>query len=115
MMPIYGKGQKEDLGKNRPVSLMLVPEKVMEQIILSMITWHVQDCTAERRVQEAGQWGIRQKGDHIELPGIKYTSNLSERVITSSPSYSKKYLKKWDGSTRHTDKLYALYEVEKRD
>ncbi|GAB0179171.1 mitochondrial enolase superfamily member 1 [Grus japonensis] len=41
--PTYKKGQKEDVGNYRPVSLALVPGKVMKQIILSAITWHVQD------------------------------------------------------------------------
>ncbi|KAK4822602.1 hypothetical protein QYF61_017334 [Mycteria americana] len=43
VMPLYKKGQKEDPGNYRPVSLTLVPGKVMEQIILTAITQHVQD------------------------------------------------------------------------
>ncbi|GAB0181455.1 mitochondrial enolase superfamily member 1 [Grus japonensis] len=43
VMSIHKKSQKEDLGNYRCVSLTLVLGKVMEQIILSAITWHVQD------------------------------------------------------------------------
>ncbi|KAK4828719.1 LOW QUALITY PROTEIN: hypothetical protein QYF61_000557 [Mycteria americana] len=43
VMPIYKKGQKEAPGNYKPVSLTLMPGKVMEQIILSAITQHVQD------------------------------------------------------------------------
>lgn len=44
MAPIEQKGQKEDPGSHRPVSLTSVPGRVMEQII--WITQHVQDSQA---------------------------------------------------------------------
>ncbi|KAK4825018.1 LOW QUALITY PROTEIN: hypothetical protein QYF61_023022 [Mycteria americana] len=48
---IYRKGWKEDPGNYRPVHLTSVPGKVMEQIILSAITQHVQDNQAIRPSQ----------------------------------------------------------------
>ena len=55
-MPIYKKGHKEDL-ENRPVSLTLVPQKVMEQIILCAIKWLVQDNQGIRPIQHAFMQG----------------------------------------------------------
>lgn len=43
MMPIYKEGQKEDPGSYGHASLTSVLGKVMEKILLSAITWHVQD------------------------------------------------------------------------
>ena len=43
MTPIYKKGQKDDPGNYRPVSLTSVPGKLMEQLILSTITQHMWD------------------------------------------------------------------------
>jgi len=46
--PIYNQGWEQDPGNYRSVSLTSVPGKAMEQIILSAITWHVQDNQAIR-------------------------------------------------------------------
>jgi len=43
VMPTYMKGQKEDPGNYKRVSLTSVPGKAMEQIILSAIMWDSQD------------------------------------------------------------------------
>ncbi|KFV76588.1 RNA-directed DNA polymerase from mobile element jockey, partial [Dryobates pubescens] len=43
VMPIHKKGWLDEPGNYRPVSLTSVPGKIMEQVILSAITWHLQD------------------------------------------------------------------------
>ncbi|PKU45103.1 rna-directed dna polymerase from mobile element jockey-like [Limosa lapponica baueri] len=51
VMPIYKKGCKEDPENYRPVSLTLVPGKIIDQIFLSASRWHVQDNQAIRPKQ----------------------------------------------------------------
>ncbi|KAJ7423671.1 RNA-directed DNA polymerase from mobile element jockey-like protein [Willisornis vidua] len=55
--PIHKKGCKGDPGKHRPVSLTLVPGRVMEQIILSVITQHLQDGQGIRPSQHGFRRG----------------------------------------------------------
>jgi len=49
--PIYNKVWKEDLQNYRLVSLTSVLGKVMELVLLSLITWHVQDNQEVRPTQ----------------------------------------------------------------
>jgi len=51
--PVYKKGRKENVGNYRTVSLTSVPGKVMEQIILGEITWHVRGIQGIRPSQPA--------------------------------------------------------------
>ncbi|GAB0183367.1 mitochondrial enolase superfamily member 1 [Grus japonensis] len=50
-MLIHKKGRKEDSGNYRPISLTLVPGKVIDQIILHDIMQHVQDNQVIRTSQ----------------------------------------------------------------
>jgi len=49
--PIYKKVQKEDPGTYRPVSLTLVPGKIMQRFILSGLTRHGKDSQEIRPSQ----------------------------------------------------------------
>ncbi|KFQ88182.1 hypothetical protein N337_06397, partial [Phoenicopterus ruber ruber] len=41
--PVFKNGKKEDRGNHRPVSLTSIPGKVMEQVILEVISKHVEE------------------------------------------------------------------------
>ena len=62
--PICKNSHKENPGNYKPVSLILVPGKVMEQIVLRGITWHVWD-----------NWGIR-PSQHGFTKGRSCLTNL---------------------------------------
>lgn len=49
--PVYKKGWKEKTGNYRPVSQTSVPGKVMEKIILTVISQHIGDHRVMRRNQ----------------------------------------------------------------
>ncbi|PKU41385.1 rna-directed dna polymerase from mobile element jockey- hypothetical protein [Limosa lapponica baueri] len=54
VMPVFKKGKKEDPGNYGPVSLTSIPGKVMEQLILGVISKHVE----EKKVIGSGQHGF---------------------------------------------------------
>ncbi|KAK4819905.1 hypothetical protein QYF61_014640 [Mycteria americana] len=63
--PIYKTGWKEDPGNYRPVSLTSVPGKLMEQIILSAITWHVTRLVNEGKAVDVVYLGFSKAFDMV--------------------------------------------------
>ncbi|GAB0207459.1 mitochondrial enolase superfamily member 1 [Grus japonensis] len=54
VIPVFKKGKKEDPGNYRLVSLISIPGKMMEQLILGVINKHVE----EKKVIGSGQHGF---------------------------------------------------------
>ena len=58
--PVFKKCKKEDPGNYRPVSLTSIPGKMMEQLILQVITKQVE----EKKVIRSSQHGDSPRGNH---------------------------------------------------
>ena len=85
-MPIYMKGQKGDPGNNnKPVSMTSVVRKVMEQITLSAITWHVQD----NQMIRPSQHGFMKGASLTNL--IFFYHNVTHLVHVVYPAFSKAF------------------------
>ncbi|PKU37921.1 rna-directed dna polymerase from mobile element jockey- hypothetical protein [Limosa lapponica baueri] len=52
VIPVFKKGKKEDLGNYRPVSFTSIPGKMMERLILDIISKHMEDKKAIRSSQD---------------------------------------------------------------
>ncbi|GAB0189082.1 mitochondrial enolase superfamily member 1 [Grus japonensis] len=76
MTPIHKKGRKEDPGNYKLVSLTSVLVNVMEQIILSAITQHVQD-----NQHSPGETGCSWLGQVYALLGKNWLDGWAQKVV----------------------------------
>ncbi|GAB0189276.1 mitochondrial enolase superfamily member 1 [Grus japonensis] len=73
--PVFKKGKKENPGNYRPVSLTSIPGKVMEQLILGVISKHAE----EKKVIRSGQPGFT-KGKSCLTNLIAFNDGLTVRI-----------------------------------
>lgn len=90
-MPTYKKDQKEHPGKYGPVSLTSVLGKVMEQIILSVMTQHKQDSQVIRPRQHGFRKGRSCLTDLIFSDEVTCVVNEEEAVDVAYLDFSKAF------------------------
>ncbi|KAK4815646.1 hypothetical protein QYF61_005208 [Mycteria americana] len=81
--PVFKKGRKEDPGNYRPVSLTSVPGKLMEQIILSAITWHVENNQGIKPSQHGFRKGRSSLTNLISFYDKNWLDGWAQRVVVN--------------------------------
>ena len=121
------KGQKEDLGNYRPVSLTSVLGKVMEQIILSAVTRHKQDNQAIRPSQHGFTKGrsclanlisfyhkvthVADEGKAVDVVYLDFSKAFD--TVSHNIHLDKLAAHGWDGHTLHWVKKLARWPSPK--
>ncbi|KAK4822924.1 hypothetical protein QYF61_023424 [Mycteria americana] len=77
--PIFKKGRKEDTGNYRPVSLTLIPGKVIEQLILETISRHMKDKEVIR--SGTSLVGKGKAGDIVYVDFSKTFDTISHKIV----------------------------------
>ncbi|PKU41684.1 rna-directed dna polymerase from mobile element hypothetical protein [Limosa lapponica baueri] len=75
--PVYKKGKKEDPGNYRPIIPTSVPGKIMELLILDVISKHIED----QDVIGSGQHGFTKESQEFQA-WFRVTSNIGRTILS---------------------------------